>query len=185
MRLPGRTLVSNPPVVQGPILADCHEQAPKSSPSCTPFNYPLVRCAASGTKTRKVKKPQAERLDRCEVTEDQSGLGSGFSSTSSKLWQCQGEKNEGSEEKCLPASLSQPKSLLSYPRPFCSPNALRSGSIKEEWLHLLSVYGRSPAMGLCALGFLILTKALNCREGSETKCLAKGHTVRKYLTPRI
>lgn len=132
-----------------------------------------------------VKKLQAEVLTDV-VAKDQSGLGSGFSSTSSKQRQCQGEKNEGSKENGLPASFSQPKRLLSYPRPFCSPSALRSGSLKEEWLHLLSVYVRSPAVGLLCIRFCNPHKGhLNCRGDSETKCLAKGHTVRRYLTPRI
>lgn len=65
--------------------------------------YLPVQSPASGTKTSQVKKPQAKCLDRREVTKDQSGLGSRFSfTTSSKLWQCQKEKNEGSEENCLP-----------------------------------------------------------------------------------
>lgn len=64
-----------------------------TSPPFTP-----VQSLASVNKTGQAKKPQAECLDRWEVTKDQSGLGSGFSFiTGSKLWLCQKEMNEGSE----------------------------------------------------------------------------------------
>lgn len=42
-----------------------------------------VQFSASGTNTAQVKKPQAACLDGYEVTKDGSGMGSGFSFTTS------------------------------------------------------------------------------------------------------
>lgn len=97
-----------------------------------PSIYPRVRSLALGTKTHRAKKPRAQCLDRHEVTKDQSGLGLGFSfTTSSKLWLCQKEKNEGSLRElfaCPPPS--QPNNLPSLRLSLflAHPMAPRSGS---------------------------------------------------------
>lgn len=98
-----------------------------------PSIHPPVQTPASGTKTGQVKQPQAECLDRREVTKDHSGLGSEFSFTTSSQLPNYGSAR-GRRMKVLKRAVCapslQPKSLCCYPNPVCSPSALRSGSVK-------------------------------------------------------
>ena len=88
-----------------------------------------IQSPASRAKIGQAKKPQAECLDRRELTKNQSGLSLRLSFTvSSRLWLCQ--KNEGSEGTCLPLPYNQIASTLPLHIAVCTPKALRSGSVK-------------------------------------------------------
>lgn len=97
-----------------------------------PSIYPPVQPLASGIKTYPAKKPRAESLDRCEVIKEPSGLGSGFTFTvSSKLWECQMEKNEGSRRELFACLHLYSQIVFTLSLFLAHPMALRSGSVMQ------------------------------------------------------